>query len=154
MLDEPAKSDVAGSFASEFPVDSGNSADRGTNDFPLGSSGVEEAVDQQWSPDSAIDGGVECESAGDVTASSSSFVPSLYLPRLPVLRQRFGPERDEDKDIQHEINVSLRLSNPNIVRLMAAARSDLCFLLATEYIHGATLDAVIHCNNCLVTRFS
>ncbi|XP_059403126.1 uncharacterized protein LOC132134783 [Carassius carassius] len=45
-----------------------------------------------------------------------------------------------DQDIQHEILVSLRLSHPNIVRLMAAARTDNAFLLANEYIHGTTLE--------------
>ncbi|XP_034540213.1 uncharacterized protein LOC117813197 [Notolabrus celidotus] len=46
----------------------------------------------------------------------------------------------DSRDIQHEINVSLRLSHPNIVRLMAVARTESCYLLATEYVHGASLE--------------
>lgn len=55
-----------------------------------------------------------------------------------------------DKDIMHEINVSLRLSHPNIVRLMAVAQKEEYFLLATEYIHGATLDDILHEECCLL----
>ncbi|XP_034551812.1 mitogen-activated protein kinase kinase kinase NPK1-like [Notolabrus celidotus] len=55
-----------------------------------------------------------------------------------------------DRDIQHEINVSLRLSHPNIVRLMAAARTESCYLLATEYVHGASLEAVLQKESCFV----
>ncbi|RXN27904.1 Stonustoxin subunit alpha [Labeo rohita] len=40
-----------------------------------------------------------------------------------------------------------RLSHPNIVRLMAAARTDNAFLLANEYIHGTTLDDALHNDN-------
>ena len=43
-----------------------------------------------------------------------------------------------------------RLSHLNIVRLMAAARTESCFLLANEYIHGAPLDPVLHMENCSV----
>ncbi|XP_067245352.1 uncharacterized protein [Chanodichthys erythropterus] len=56
----------------------------------------------------------------------------------------YGTAGLPDQDIQHEILVSLRLSHPNIVRLMAAARTDNAFLLANEYIHGATLDDALH----------
>ncbi|KAL2083814.1 hypothetical protein ACEWY4_021587 [Coilia grayii] len=35
-------------------------------------------------------------------------------------------------------------------RLLVAARSDTCFLLATEYIHGAPLDVVINSDSCTV----
>ncbi|KAK7151686.1 hypothetical protein R3I94_008133 [Phoxinus phoxinus] len=61
-----------------------------------------------------------------------------------------------DQDIQHEILVSLRLSHPNIVRLMAAARTDNAFLLANEYIHGPTLaDALHNDNSCVkIDQFS
>ncbi|CAM4574900.1 unnamed protein product [Leuciscus chuanchicus] len=55
-----------------------------------------------------------------------------------------------DQDIQHEILVSLRLSHPNIVRLMAAARTDNAFLLAHEYIHGTTLAGALHNDNSCV----
>ncbi|KAK7162204.1 hypothetical protein R3I94_004757 [Phoxinus phoxinus] len=55
-----------------------------------------------------------------------------------------------DQDIQHEILVSLRLSHPNIVRLMAAARTDNAFLLANEYIHGPTLADALHNDNSCV----
>ncbi|KAL1276356.1 hypothetical protein QQF64_035979 [Cirrhinus molitorella] len=60
--------------------------------------------------------------------------------------------RTTDQDIQHEILVSLRLSHPNIVRLMAAARTDNAFLLANEYIHGTTLDDALHNDNSCVKR--
>ena len=43
-----------------------------------------------------------------------------------------------------------RLCHPNIVRLMAASRTPSYFLLANEYIHGATLDAVLHMDNCFI----
>ncbi|KAL2093148.1 hypothetical protein ACEWY4_010460 [Coilia grayii] len=67
-----------------------------------------------------------------------------------VKRIMLGGAKADEKDIHHEINVSLRLSHPNIVRLLAAARSDTCFLLATEYIHGAPLDVVINSDSCTV----
>ncbi|XP_048029390.1 protein STRUBBELIG-RECEPTOR FAMILY 8-like isoform X2 [Megalobrama amblycephala] len=56
----------------------------------------------------------------------------------------YGTAGLPDQDIQHEILVSLQLSHPNIVLLMAAARTDNAFLLANEYIHGATLDDALH----------
>ncbi|XP_041839939.1 mitogen-activated protein kinase kinase kinase 1b-like isoform X2 [Melanotaenia boesemani] len=59
-------------------------------------------------------------------------------------------EGKHEDDIQHEIRVSLRLSHPNVVRLLAVARTDAFFLLATEYIHGATLDAVLHKVDCQI----
>ena len=43
-----------------------------------------------------------------------------------------------------------RLCHPNIVRLMAASWTPSYFLLANEYIHGATLDAVLHMDNCFI----
>ncbi|KAL3976512.1 low-density lipoprotein receptor-related protein 1 (alpha-2-macroglobulin receptor) [Sarotherodon galilaeus] len=67
-----------------------------------------------------------------------------------VKRIMCGQQGMEDSDIHHEINVSLRLSHPNIVRLMAVARTESCFLLAAEYIHGATLQQVLHTDSCLV----
>lgn len=39
------------------------------------------------------------------------------------------------------------------MRLLAAVRSDTCFLLATEYIHGAPLDAVINSDRYIVKVF-
>ncbi|XP_039872458.1 calcium/calmodulin-dependent protein kinase type 1-like [Simochromis diagramma] len=73
-----------------------------------------------------------------------------YLENAAVKRIMCGQQGMEDSDIHHEINVSLRLSNPNIVRLMAVARTEFCFLLAAEYIHGATLQQVLHTDSCLV----
>nr|XP_024657950.1 mitogen-activated protein kinase kinase kinase 2-like isoform X1 [Maylandia zebra] len=72
------------------------------------------------------------------------------LENAAVKRIMCGQQGMEDSDIHHEINVSLRLSNPNIVRLMAVARTESCFLLAAEYIHGATLQQVLHTDSCLV----
>lgn len=46
--------------------------------------------------------------------------------------------------------ISRRLSHPNIVRLMAAAHTENTFLLANEYIHGTTLDNVLHSDNVCV----
>lgn len=62
----------------------------------------------------------------------------------------YGTAGLPDQDIQHEILVSLRLSHPNIVRLMAAARTDNAFLLANEYIHGTTLEDALHNDNSCV----
>ena len=50
-------------------------------------------------------------------------------------------------------NIQRRLSHPNIVRLLAAARTETYFLLATEYIHGAPLDVVIHSDSSIVKVF-
>ncbi|KAK0143090.1 putative cysteine-rich receptor-like protein kinase 43 [Merluccius polli] len=61
-----------------------------------------------------------------------------------------GGAKDTEHDIHHEINVSLRLSHPNIVRLLAAARTETYFLLATEYIHGAPLEVVINSDSSIV----
>ncbi|XP_056414833.1 uncharacterized protein LOC130356828 [Hyla sarda] len=47
-------------------------------------------------------------------------------------------------DIMHEILVCLRLSHPNIIRFMAADKSESFLLIAKEYIHGASLDKVLH----------
>ncbi|KAL3999933.1 mitogen-activated protein kinase kinase 6 [Sarotherodon galilaeus] len=69
---------------------------------------------------------------------------SFHGTPAAVKRIMCGQQGMEDSDIHHEINVSLRLSHPNIVRLMAVARTESCFLLAAEYIHGATLQQVLH----------
>ncbi|XP_040286037.1 serine/threonine-protein kinase STY13-like [Bufo bufo] len=37
-----------------------------------------------------------------------------------------------------------RLSHPNIVRFMAAAKTESLVLIANEYIHGASLHTVLH----------
>lgn len=78
------------------------------------------------------------------------YLGSFHGTPAAVKRIKCGSEGMEDCDIRHEINVSLRLSHPNVVRLMAVARTESCFLLASEYIHGATLDQVLHKDNCLV----
>ncbi|KAL2082783.1 hypothetical protein ACEWY4_022601 [Coilia grayii] len=83
-------------------------------------------------------------SFGQVYAGSYQGTPAA------VKRIMFGGAKVNEKDIHHEINVSLRLSHPNIVRLLAASRNDTCFLLATEYIHGAPLDDVINSYTCIV----
>ncbi|XP_073729099.1 uncharacterized protein [Misgurnus anguillicaudatus] len=83
-------------------------------------------------------------SFGKVYRGSFQGTPAA-IKRIP-----YGIAGLEDRDIQHEILVSLRLSHPNIVRLMAAARTDNTFLLANEYIHGTTLDHVIHNGNACV----
>ncbi|XP_072273178.1 uncharacterized protein [Pyxicephalus adspersus] len=58
---------------------------------------------------------------------------------------------DEDlSSIIHEIQISMRLHHPYIVKLMAAAKSDSCILLANEYIHGANLDSILHKPSCPV----
>ncbi|XP_063345247.1 uncharacterized protein LOC134638499 isoform X1 [Pelmatolapia mariae] len=75
---------------------------------------------------------------------------SFHGTPAAVKRIMCGQQGMEDSDIHHEINVSLRLSHPNIVRLMAVARTESCFLLAAEYIHGATLQQVLHTDSCLV----
>ncbi|XP_039459665.1 L-type lectin-domain containing receptor kinase V.5-like [Oreochromis aureus] len=75
---------------------------------------------------------------------------SFHGTPAAVKRIVCGQQGMEDSDIHHEINVSLRLSHPNIVRLMAVARTESCFLLAAEYIHGATLQQVLHTDSCLV----
>ncbi|XP_013856618.1 serine/threonine-protein kinase mos, partial [Austrofundulus limnaeus] len=75
---------------------------------------------------------------------------SFHGTPAAVKRIVCGQQGMEDSDIQHEINVSLRLSHPNIVRLMAVARTDSCFYLAAEYIHGATLNQVLHADSCVV----
>ncbi|XP_072572102.1 uncharacterized protein [Paramormyrops kingsleyae] len=75
---------------------------------------------------------------------------SFHGTPAAVKRIMCGLEGTEDHDIHHEINVSLRLSHPNIVRLMAVARTKSCFLLAAEYIHGATLEQVLHTDSCFV----
>ncbi|XP_068103343.1 uncharacterized protein [Hyperolius riggenbachi] len=48
------------------------------------------------------------------------------------------------KDIVHEIQVSMGLHHPNIVKLMAATRTDTHILLANEYIHGDNLERILH----------
>lgn len=59
----------------------------------------------------------------------------------------------EDEDlsgIMHEIQVSMRLHHPHIVKLMAATKTDQHILLATEYIHGANLDRILHGPSCSI----
>lgn len=67
-----------------------------------------------------------------------------------IKRISYGTAGFQDQDIQHEILVSLRLSHPNIVRLMAASRTENAFLLASEYIHGTTLANVLHSDTACV----
>ncbi|XP_068103341.1 tyrosine-protein kinase SRK3-like [Hyperolius riggenbachi] len=50
----------------------------------------------------------------------------------------------ELNDIFHEIQVSMKLHHPNIVKLMAATKTDTHILLASEYIHGDNLDRILH----------
>ncbi|XP_077303058.1 uncharacterized protein LOC143923325 [Lithobates pipiens] len=58
---------------------------------------------------------------------------------------------DEDLNgIMHEIQVSMRLHHPHIVKLMAATKTDRHILLATEYIHGANLDRILHSPSCSI----
>ncbi|XP_056602860.1 uncharacterized protein LOC130419881 [Triplophysa dalaica] len=71
--------------------------------------------------------------------------PTAAIKRIP-----YGIAGLQDQDIQHEILVAMRLSHPNIVRLMAAAHTENTFLLANEYIHGTTLDNVLHSDNACV----
>ncbi|XP_057202327.1 serine/threonine-protein kinase D2-like [Triplophysa rosa] len=81
---------------------------------------------------------------GKVYLGSFQGTPAA-IKRIP-----YGIAGLQDQDIQHEILVSMRLSHPNIVRLMAAAHTENTFLLANEYIHGTTLDNVLHSDNACV----
>ncbi|XP_040273772.1 uncharacterized protein LOC120989618 [Bufo bufo] len=54
------------------------------------------------------------------------------------------PLNEQNSDIMHKILVCLRLSHPNIVRFMAAAKTESFVLIANEYIHGASLHTVLH----------
>ncbi|XP_058885954.1 uncharacterized protein LOC117405556 isoform X2 [Acipenser ruthenus] len=47
-------------------------------------------------------------------------------------------------DITHEILVCTRLSHPHISRVMAVSKTDRAILIANEYIHGASLEKVLH----------
>ncbi|XP_058852671.1 uncharacterized protein LOC131732520 [Acipenser ruthenus] len=47
-------------------------------------------------------------------------------------------------DITHEILVCTRLSHPHIARVMAVSKTDRAILIANEYIHGASLEKVLH----------
>ncbi|XP_076147617.1 GTPase IMAP family member 8-like isoform X2 [Alosa pseudoharengus] len=46
--------------------------------------------------------------------------------------------------ITNEFLIPLRLSHPNIVRMMAVAKSETQILIANEYIHGANLQQVLY----------
>ncbi|KAL2092638.1 hypothetical protein ACEWY4_012436 [Coilia grayii] len=46
--------------------------------------------------------------------------------------------------ITNEFIIPWRLSHPNIVRMMAVAKSEAQILIANEYIHGANLHQVLH----------
>ncbi|XP_056620745.1 uncharacterized protein LOC130434548 [Triplophysa dalaica] len=81
---------------------------------------------------------------GKVYRGSFQGTPAA-IKRIP-----YGIAGLQDQDIQHEILVAMRLSHPNIVRLMAAAHTENTFLLANEYIHGTTLDNVLHSDNACV----
>ncbi|XP_041922182.1 mitogen-activated protein kinase kinase kinase 3-like isoform X1 [Alosa sapidissima] len=139
---------------------------------------AEAAVGENWTSESAVEGNESVKASHDPILPSL-YLPRVpyvdsslikYDERLllgegtfgqvyggsyqgtpaAVKRIVLGSAKAEEQDIHHEINVSLRLSHPNIVRLLAAARSDTCFLLATEYIHGAPLDVVINSDSCIV----
>ncbi|RXN00014.1 Wee1-like protein kinase 1-B [Acipenser ruthenus] len=47
-------------------------------------------------------------------------------------------------DITHEILICTRLSHPHIARVMAVSKTDRAILIANEYIHGASLEKVLH----------
>ncbi|XP_063051868.1 uncharacterized protein LOC134446429 [Engraulis encrasicolus] len=46
--------------------------------------------------------------------------------------------------VTNEFIIPWRLSHPNIVRMMAVAKSETQILIANEYIHGANLQEVLH----------
>ncbi|XP_063078271.1 interferon-induced, double-stranded RNA-activated protein kinase-like [Engraulis encrasicolus] len=52
--------------------------------------------------------------------------------------------RTEDRKIANEFRIPSRLSHPNIVQMMAVAKSETEILIANAYIHGADLDDVLH----------
>ncbi|XP_051790517.1 uncharacterized protein LOC114662282 [Erpetoichthys calabaricus] len=48
--------------------------------------------------------------------------------------------------VKREISICMGLSHPHIVKLMAVCSTDEAYLIASEYIEGASLDKVLHQN--------